>query len=738
MIRKTWYILVTVFFSSLNLLSQETGTIKGIIRDSANGEPVPFANVQIMGSKLGTSANSNGFYVIRNISFGKKTVLVTAVGYGRLVKTVNIISEDPILLNLFLNPDLIELKPVTKTAERVKDIYETNISVMSITQEDLKLLPIAVEKDIFRAIKTTAGISSTGDVTSQFYVRGGSGDQNLILFDNMLVYNPYHAFGLFSIFNTEAIKVSEVMTGGFGPEFGGRLSSVINIISKEGNTNRYSSKLNFGMMSGQGLIEGPLLDGSFFASYRKSYFDKVLKKIIGKDLPLDFYDFTGKITYPISREGKITINGLLSGDNINNSKISEPNYEWMNSSFGMSLQTFVDNNLATFTFSASKFRSAVDYKNQSNKTNNESSVSNVFLDTKMETHLSNNDILSYGLSFVLPTINYTIINNAGYIVKKEGNVHETNIFAKYKFTQINNFVMEAGVRVNVDYLGDDMSYVFEPRVGLKYQLFSDIALKCSYGRYHQKMVTTSNEDDIIPLFEALVPIESPFKPERNDEVIGGVDALFSENFNISLQGYYRRFQNLLGYNLKKSESTDPDFIAGTGQSYGFEAILKYQEGPIYAWLNYALSFAKKKIGRIIYYPKYDKRHIINMGVSANLPFGIALNMLWEISSGQPFTPIRSYFNQIRYDDLEFGDYNQESGTVTSIQGSKNSSRLPWYNRLDISFTKTFDLVSGIKINTSLDLINVYNAKNIFYFNKSTGEKMYMLPFLPSISLGVVL
>ena len=230
---------ISIFFVFTVLLinnsyCQRKGGIKGFVTDSATGETIPYATIQILNTKIGIYTNVNGFYLLQNIPFGTHTLQVSAVGYEKYSRTIQIRKEEPILVNVILSPTPIELQPVTKTADRLKEVYETNISVQAITPDELRLVPVAIEKDIFRVMKIIPGISKTSDVTSQFYVRGGGGDQNLILLDNMMLYNPFHALGLFSIFNGDAIKVSEILTGGFGPEFGaGFLQSSILLLGRE-------------------------------------------------------------------------------------------------------------------------------------------------------------------------------------------------------------------------------------------------------------------------------------------------------------------------------------------------------------------------------------------------------------------------------------------------------------------------------------------------------------------------
>jgi hypothetical protein len=725
---------MTIFYCIYSF-SQETGGIKGIIQDSATGETIPYANIRISGTKLGTNSNINGSFLLQNIPVGSQNIQITAVGYKKIKKTIQIRSDEILLFNFLLSPEPIELPTITKTAERIKEVYETNISVQAITQEELNLIPMTVEKDIFRALKTVPGISSTGDVTSLFYVRGGGGDQNLILYDNMMIYNPYHAFGLFSIFNGNAIKVSEILTGGFRPEFGGRLSSVINIISREGNKNNFGGKLSMGILSGQGYFEGPLPNGSFSISYRKSFFDQVLKKFLNKDVPLSFSDFSGKITYDLSDEGKLSISGLLSKDEVINTKLTEPDYSWNNSAFGLNLQTFLANALANVSLSYSSFNAGMDPKSQNKNDKSESKVTNFFFNAKIDYFLGNNDLFSLGAALFFPEMSCSFTNNAKYYVQKTDDITETSLWVNYKWVQIEDLTAEFGLRSDFSFYSGEADIVLEPRLNFKYQLIPDLALKGSYSIMHQSMVTTYNEDEVIPLFEMWIPVKKPYTVEKAEQFVLGIDGVLINNLNVSLLGYYKSIDNFMGYNLDKQSRDDPDFSVGTGESYGIETSVKFNFENFFGWLAYTLNWSQKENNNFLFPPRYDKRHILNIILGAKLFQDMNISFNFEFSSGMPFTPISSYYDRIGVIDVPY-QYQNDPGSRKAIFGRKNSKRLPDYHKLDMNISKSFSLFGTAKMNLSFDIINLYDQKNIFYFDRNSGDRVNMLPFLPSITVGV--
>ncbi len=729
-------ILFCLFLFQTCLYGQKTGSIKGVVKDAITGETIPFATIVIENTKLGTYANTSGFFFLKGIPTGKKNIISGAVGYNKGSFAVEVTADEVHTVNVKLDPIPVEIQGVTRISERIKEAYKHEISVQALSQEEIKIIPSTSEKDIFRLMQVLPGVSSTGDVTSQFYVRGGSGDQNLILYDNMMIYSPFHAFGMFSIFNTDAIKISEMMTGGFSPEYGGRLSSVMNIVSKDGNSNYYSGKLNVGSSSTQAMIEGPFLGGSIVASGRKSYFNDVFKKFLGRDLPLDFYDLNSKITYPISNTGKFSFNALISNDKINRSEIFNPNYLWKNGAFGANVQVSIEDYYVDLALSYSYSQASIDYKNYNDRKNSQSKISNIYFDAKAESYIYNKDILAYGFSFILPRTEYIFPNNSGYLVKNSHDQQESGFWFKYKFDRFDIFSCDIGFRSNFEFLFEKIDYAFEPRIKVSYQPLDYLILKSSFSRYHQTMVMTSNEDDIIPLFETWLPVEKPFFPERCDEFVGAADLEISKNLSLTFQSYFKRFTNILGYNLRKNASEDPDFSSGTGRSYGYELFLRYQDKTFFAWLNYTLSWAKRKSDRIKFSPKYDRRHILNFLGNAKLPWEIHFNVRWELASGTLFSPMQGYFDRINYENIYNPDYFSDPGSSFGLLGAKNSARLPWYHRMDIGFSKVLTFWNDFMINAKIDLINLYDRKNIFYIDKDTGDKVYMLPFMVSFSIGI--
>jgi hypothetical protein len=553
----------------------------------------------------------------------------------------------------------------------------------------------------------------------------------------MTVYNPFHALGLFSIFDGDAIKAVNFFTGGFGSEYGTRLSSVLDISTRDGNRTRLSGKLSGGLLTAKALLEGPLgvWDGSWMVSVRKSHFDTILKRFLNEDVPLSFYDLIAKVNVGWGEDTRLSFQSLLSADDIRNSQITEPNFQWKNQAFGISLsQLFSDRFLAEGTFSRSFFKSSMDPQQGSTRPQN-SSLEDAYFNASITYYTDNRDEVRVGFTYSLPELSYSLVNTGGFAVNGGGNSPETSIWAKYRWLQPEWVNLEVGLRVNYISLMDEPDYAFEPRLSVKFKIDPMVAIKGSWGRYFQRMITISNEDDAISLFETWVPIKSPLSPESADHYILGFEGDVGDYLHYSLQGYYKYFKNLIGYNRDKIDRYDPDYVSGTGKAYGFEVYLKAASESSYGWLSYTLGSSTKTTNSYTYPPRFDRTHSLSFVGGYRLSGGWDVNVHWEFGSGLPFTKIVGFYDRLMLGGLFDGTYVHETGEPYTIMGSKNGGRLPAYHRLDFGVSKLF-YVDPFKITLEGGVVNVYDRANIFYFNRSTGERVNMLPFMPTINLNV--
>lgn len=736
-------VIIIIAFLSINMYAQQYGTLRGVVIDSSSSEVLSYASVGVVELGKGALTDLRGYFVIPKIPAGKSfTLNISYIGYHQKTMKISVKPDKVTNIQIKLIPSGVDIQTVEQFAERITQKNETNISLERMAIRQLEAMPQGVETDVFRSIKLLPGVQSTSDVSAQYYVRGGGSDQNLILVDGVTLYSPFHALGLFSAIDPDIINNLEFYKGGFSAEYGGRLSSVMNIITKDGNKNRFGMKATSSFLTGKVLVEGPIPDGSFIITGRKSYSTEILKKFLNdKNVPSDFYDLAFKVNYsnPDFIEGaKFLVNGFFSGDKVENNSPYIEDYNWSNNMFSFRWFQVGDSPLFyELGTSVSTFKGEILPKYSGTR--------------PMTTNISD-----YGLNM---NFNYVFDNrdevNVGFHIKQiedrlqmktEGDdqvVYDNSsanivLFAKYKFLRFENLGVDIGARINAANLSADgaKTAIVEPRFSITYKPLSFLSFKGAVGRYRQELVTITDENDVINIFEPWIVIPVYLKTPFSDHYIGGVTIDFTDNFKFSVEGYYKTMKNLVFKNYNKIYSDDPDFVNGDGESYGAEFGIKYNQEPVNFSVSYTHGYAYKMVDGKRYYPRYDSRHNVNVAFDVNLGAGWQFGAVWSFASGLPFTQILGYYDRLYLTDLYAPWYTDQRAPYTML-GTQNLGRLPDYHRLDLSLSKKFDL-GFMRMAFDLNVINVYNRKNIFYFKRDTGERVNMLPFLPTATVRVEL
>lgn len=662
------------------------------------------------------------------------------MGYGSKEIDVVIKPDGITQLRILLSPVNIQLQEIETIGEKYKRPNETDISLQKLDIREIEALPKGVETDIFRSLQFIPGVQSTGDVSARYYVRGSSSDQNLVLYNGVSVYNPFHALGLFSIIDPETINSLEFYKGGFPAEYGGRLSSVLNLVTKDGNKNKYSGSATMSFLTAKASIEGPLPIGSFIITGRKSTFHDVLKRFLNfKDVPFDFHDLSFKFNYTSTTTRSLTkfyVHGFNSLDKLVNNDPGKADYNWTNNIYGAYLfQAWEDVPIySESSFSTSNFSGEV-LPNESFAKPRKNIVNDITLKSDFTYVLENRNELKVGYSLKSVKTELNFENLQGGVTDIMDKALQFTLYGKYKFLQWESFGIDVGSRINVLTLSSQGGSTFEPRVNITYAILPGLAIKGAWGIYTQDLITLTNEDEVISLFEPWVIVPDYLRPSESIHYILGLEFVSLSNLNFTIETYYKLIRNTSEQNDNKTTSSDPDFISGKGEAYGSEFLLRYQSPSIYASASYSLSWAYKEINDWISYPKYDSRHSVNFNLSVNFGRGWQSSISWFFNSGLPFTQIAGYYDKLYLNDLFnigslFGAY-----TPFTVLGDRNLGRLPTYHRLDLSVSKKFTFYFT-NVSVSLNVLNVYDRKNIFYFDRETGKQVNMLPILPTATLRV--
>lgn len=733
-------VFIVILLFSIKIIPQQFGTLRGTVLDSLSGEPLPFTNINIENTSIGTSTNANGYFVITNIPANQTyTVKVSFIGYiSKRIKAE--IKENQITqLTVHLSPGQIQIQTIEKISEKYKQPNETDLGLQKIDIRKIEALPKGVETDIFRSLQFIPGVQSTGDVSARYYVRGSSSNQNLILYNGVTVYNPFHALGLFSVIDPEIINSIEFYKGGFPAEYGGKLSSVLNLVTRDGNKNKYSASGAISFLTAKGSVEGPLPIGSFIITGRKSLFNNTLNKFLNyKDAPFDFHDLAFKINSTTTESKtltKIFLHGFNSSDKLINDDEKQADYHWSNNIYGAYLFQELENVPVYFesNLSLSSFSGEVLAKQSLTKPRE-----NIVTDITWKSDFSyindyRNELhVGYNLKSIKTKLYFE--NLQGGITDIQEKALQFELYCKYKFLQWESFGADIGTRLNLLSLTNKKGSLFEPRLNLTYNMLPNLMIKGAFGIYTQELITLSNENEVISLFEPWVIIPDYLKPSEAIHYVFGFEYMF-DNMNITFESYYKKMINITEPNEEKIKASDPDFIEGSGESYGSELLLSFQNSSMQASASYSVSWSYKEIKGWIFYPKYDSRHIVNLNFIFDLGDGWEASSSWFFNSGLPFTPIAGYYDKLYIEDFfnvgaMFGSYSP-----FTILGDKNIGRLPTYHRLDLSLNKKFK-ISITDVQLSFNVLNVYDRKNIFYFDRKTGKQVNMLPILPTASLRI--
>jgi|FLOH01.1.fsa_nt_gi hypothetical protein len=750
----------------------QQGVIRGFIYEEETGEPAIFCNVILKGTSYGASTDVNGYYIISKIDPGYYNLSITYLGYDTISQNIKIVADGIISQNFFLNKSSVRLETVTISAERATARTETNTSVIKITPKDIKQIPsVGGQADFAQYLQVVPGVVFTGDQGGQFYIRGGSPIQNKVMLDGMTVYNPFHSIGLFSVFETDIIRSADVYTGGFNAEYGGRLSSVMDITTKDGNKKNYAGVFSASTFGARAIVEGPIVkqkapdkgSASFVLSFKNSYLaesSKIFYSYIDeKGLPFNFTDFYGKVSLNGANGSKVSFFGFNFNDNVKNYKaISD--FGWTSSGGGANFVIIPGKSpvLIDGIVAYSQYNSKI----SSSTLNERSSFIGGFNAGFNFTYFLGKDELKFGFELEGYRTEYKFTNFINAQIEQIENTTQLGLFAKYKAT-IGKFIIEPGLRVQVYASLSEISP--EPRLAIKYNATDRFRIKFAGGMYSQNLIAASSDRDVVNLFYGFLsgPENVPAnfngkavksKIQRADHLILGTEFDVSNSMSINVEGYYKYFPQLTNINRFKiySEESAPsdasdvetkDFILETGNAYGVDVVFKYDYKKAYFWVVYSLGFVTRQYedvdGKMIQYtPHFDRRHNVNVvfsyitGPKQEWEFGAR----WNLGTGFPFTQIQGFYEYLTFPGGVNTDYTSENGQIGIIYGDLFKGRLPIYHRLDIDLKRNFYLSANTKLVLDLSVTNVYDRENIFYVDLVTNEKVYQLPFMPSFGFSL--
>jgi len=779
------FVFQMVLISTIYSQTNATGTINGFIYDEANLETLIGANVYLKENFLGSSTNLSGYFVIPDVPVGEYILICEYIGYEAKSQKITVKSNKEQRLHIKLSESALVAEMIVVEAESIRTsekLFRQPISKVELSAMEIKRIPQVAETDLLRSLQTLPGILPLSDFSSALYVRGGTPDQNLYMIDGSDVYNPEHAFGIFSTFNTDAIKHVDLSKGGFSSEFGGRLSSIMNVTYLDGNREEFEGSMSISLLSAKTTLQMPLGNyGSISGSIRRTYFDQTVAKFID-DIPnYYFYDGNIKAFFDINANNKVTLSFFRGRDvlgynfNENSSEDAGFNFDWGNTTGSLRwTRVFTPKLFANFWVTASRFSSYFDLDGI--EINQENWLTDLTFKGNLEYAMSSDWSVLFGFEQKNLHGVYQEKFPSGLVDVDAYRTHYVG-YLQANWKPNNRWDIKTGLRYN--YFNSDKDYQnIGPRFSAKYKLSETTNLKFATGIYHQYLHRVA-----MAFVSSLWTTSDQYQRESTStHFIGGFQEELGDHFFLEIEGYYKNYKNIYQFNQtfltditakefnEKGESVYNDtqslFDHGNGYSTGFEVLLKKETGSITGWAGYSLAFTEHTFTHInqnkSYAPRHDRTHVFNLVSNFNI------NKLWKeyinksykqgssdwqfgmnfvYTSGQPITIPSSVYSTSTLPDMG-GSLGQGPGGFQNFSvypSTINSYRLPAYIRMDVSltYTKQYDSWS---LSPYLQVFNVGNRKNIWfiqYEDESTENSIIqnvntsgMLPLLPTLGINI--
>lgn len=779
------FILVILLLVALMGHCQDKITLSGVITDYNSNETLIGVNVIIPELNIGTSTNVYGFYSI-TIPKGSHSVLVSYLGYQSIDQRVTLDRSSKINFKLTPRTEFLQEVVVQEDLEKL-NVETPQMSVNNLSIATIKKIPAVLgETDVIKSLLLLPGVSNAGEASSGFNVRGGATDQNLILLDEATIFNSDHLFGFFSVFNPDAIKNVKLYKGGIPARYGGRVSSVLDIYQKEGNSKDFNLTGGIGVLSMRLLAEGPIVkDKSSFLIGGRSSYAHLFLKFTENDNTAFFYDLNTKLNFKIDDKNSIYISGYFGRD------VFDVDDSFKNS-YGNSVANlrwnhlFSDKLFSNLSLIYSDYYYGLSLDFVGFKWN--SNIQNFNVKYDLRHYLSNDIELQYGLQNIYYKFNPGEIipqnesSGVNYLKLIDKYANETAVYVqvdqklsdKIKIAyglRFSNFIRlgqreyytyedDMPVRFNqtldiyekatpIDTISSSKSeslktfHNFEPRFAISYLIDGSQSIKASYNRMSQYLHLISNTSSPTPL-DVWAPSGAYIKPQILDQYALGYFKNFRQNYSIETEVFYKFIKNRVNYidgaDLIANQAIEQVILNGKSQAYGLEVLLKKNSGNLQGWLSYTLSKSEQKTpGRTPdepginqgqwYNTPYDKTHDISLTASYSLSDNWSLAGNFIFQTGRPTTyPIGQY---------------QYEGTTFPNFGSRNKNRLPFYHRLDFSATYTPmpKKKSGWRGEWVFSVYNIYDRKNAASLtfredletNQNEAVKLSIFGIIPSIT-----
>jgi hypothetical protein len=784
-----WILLFASLILSIPLFSQKL-SVYGSVKDALTGENLIGAIIQIKETNQVVVANNYGFYSI-SLNAGKGTIVCSYLGYSAFTKFVEI--EKTTKFDLELSPKINSLNEVTILGNK-SIINSTSVSKNVIGINRIKTIPsMTGEPDVLKSLQLLPGVQTAGEGSTNLSVRGGSFDQNLIILDEAPVYNPSHALGFFSTFNTDALNNVSFYKGAYPAQYGGRLSSIVDITMKEGNYKKYASNVSIGLLASKVTLEGPIVKdkASFIVSGRYSYAGQTLNLLAGKlgrdalgihglrnfsdQNKISFYDLNAKLNYKINDQNHIYLSTYAGGDQFYSYSLNNDNsLAWGNATATLRWNHIFNSSLfSNFTGYYSNYNYSYSIKDNLKNFIWKSNIQEGGLKADFSAYLNSSNQVKFGAAAVyhyfepgniIPASDQSSVKPFSLSTK---NAVEISAYLSNEQKISEKLSLDYGLRyagfINIgpdtvfqyneektqitDFESYDKGEVvqfyqsLEPRISARYLLGKRNSIKLAYGRTTQFLHLLSNSSLGLPT-DVWMPPDKDIRPQSSDQIVFGYYQSFNNNkYEFTSEVYYKTLRNIIDFkdnaNLFLNKHIDTQILSGDGYSYGNEYMLEKKTGNLTGWIAYTFSKTQYQIDGVnnnnYFSPRWDIRH--NLSITGNY----LINPRWSVASTFKFTSggfITVPKGSFVYNGASFAFYSE-----------RNGYQMEPYHRLDVSFTykSRKNDTRNWKSEWVFGVYNIYGRKNIYtLFARQEGynltstmfNKMYLFGIVPSITYNL--
>jgi hypothetical protein len=772
--RRYYLWAVFTFLVSVNAgFAQSSYTISGEIRDAKSGETLIGASVYPdENPSKGVVTNAYGFFSL-SLPQGSYSVVVQFVGYEKNVQLINLTKN--IRLNFELQANVVSLNEVTINAKQEdRNVTSTQMGNTKINIAEINSIPVLFgEKDVLKTIQLLPGVKSAGEGNSGFYVRGGGADQNLILLDEAPVYNPSHVMGFFSVFNSDALKDVNLIKGGMPAEYGGRLSSVLDVKMNEGNNKEYHVNGGLGLIASHLTVEGPIQKNksSFMISGRRTYADLFLKLSSNemlKNASIYFYDLNLKTNFRLGEKDRLFISGYFGRDDINLLRFSNPIQSMWGNTTGTLRWNHIFNSKLFMNTSLiySDFTYNMQLGSDSTQVNVQSSIRDYNLKQEWQYYLNSSHTFKAGFNSIYHSFIPGSVTGTATVSLQNSEIPkryalENAIFVSDEYAMSDKLKINAGIRLsNFNLLGPTAIYGFdadgniidtatysnnkiiksylgvEPRLSANLMVNQSSSVKASYARTQQYVHLLSNATSYQST-DLWIPSSSIVKPQIADQYsLGFYKNLKNNLYETSVEVYYKNMQNQIEYKngaqFVLNKTAEADLVFGKGKSYGLELYAKKRYGKLNGWVSYTLSFTDRTFDDIdqgqVFPAKQDRRHEISIVGIYQLTPKLTLSGTWVYYTG----------NAVSFPSGKYLVDNR----IISFYTERNGYRMPDYHRLDLAATWIRKKRDKYESAWSFSVYNVYNRMNEYSISFRPSEtvpgqtevvKLSLFPIIPSIT-----